>query len=179
MKTKMVMSLLTSVLVSTACSKPNSIAPDSTRATTSAEHCFEANACFLEVQSEGKSTFFTAEDKYETLLLNPAIADMNIQLQKMDSKAYHASVKAKGAAKVVYNSSAPGSVDVYSDGKLDKNANFIGIIVKVLGYLFKGLNIAGTLGAIFGSDQNSATSVVNYHFGADTVKETVEVQIPH
>lgn len=116
-----------------------------------AEHCLAADksTCFLEIDSAGKSQFFATGESYEKLLVDPILAEINIQLQPIDGEGYEF-LKAESKAKVVYEGAESNAVDVYAES-MDESSNFIVLIFRIVSFLWKGsgyVDTAKTAGGI-------------------------------
>jgi len=175
MKNSAIASALTSLVLVTACSAPKSATQQAPTAKTS-EHCIKADACFVEVETEGRSSFYTSEEGYKTLLTNPIMAEMNVDVKKIDDASYRAMTSKPDAVKFVYSEENPDQVNVYGNSNKIALTGLTKIFTNfsnALSSLWSVFNI-GTLidGWVNGGNMKVK---MTYHFGSEVIQKEVEV----
>jgi len=175
MKNTLFVSALLSLVLSTACSAPKSVTQQAPTANTS-EHCIKEDTCFVEVETEGRSSFYTSEEGYQALLTNPIMAEMNVDVKKIDNGAYKAMVSQTDAVKYVYNEEHPDQVNVYGNSNRLAITGLTKIFTNFTNALSSLFSIF-SIGDLINGWLNGGNMKVQmtYHFGNEVVKKEIEV----
>jgi len=171
MKNTLIVSALTTLVLSTSCAAPKS-AKQQTGTSNTSEHCIKADTCFVEVENEGRSSFYTSEEGYQALLTNPVMAKMNLDIKKIDSASYQAMTSHADAVKVVYNEKSPDQVNVYANSNR-RPGSFTKIIGNLSDALSALLSVFSIGDLINGWINGNSKIEMTYHFGNEVIKKEV------
>jgi len=175
MKNTAIVSALASLVLITACSAPKTAAKQEASVNTS-EHCIKENTCFVEVETEGRSSFYTSEEGYDALLTDPIVAQMNVDVKKVDKASYLAMTSSPEAVKFVYNEKSPDQVNVYGNSNKVKLTGLTKVFSIFTNALSSIASVFG-IGDIINGWLNGGNMKVQmtYHFGSEVIKKEVEV----
>lgn len=107
-------------------------------ASEDAEHCLKAGEtsyCFLEVYSEETVDFYATGESYEKLLLDPLVAEIEIQVKPLDQASYEKKKKAI-VTKLEYEGAQSNGVNIFTD-KMNENALYTDVMFRVISFLWK------------------------------------------
>jgi len=175
MKNTAIVSAIASLVLITACSAPKSATQQAPESKTS-EHCIKDDTCFVEVETEGRSEFYSSEQGYQALLTNPVMAEMNVDVKKIDDASYKALTAKEDAVKFVYNPEQPDQVNVYGNSNRLKLSGLTKIFHNFTNALDSLVSIF-SIGDLINGWLNGGNMKVQmtYHFGSEVVKKEVEV----
>lgn len=130
------------------------------------EHCKEVDgyaACFIEVEDQGKSTFFSTVDDEIYLALDDRLASLNVEIQYIALEEYHKFYAANKPMRFIYKDDSVSAVDFHDVNSCSPDQN-----APLNGWWDKwGKCVAGTSGgAILGGLAGTSLGPVGVGIGA-------------